>query len=78
MWAAESHAFSIRWCSIDDVGIKYSYENKENGFKLVIYRPEFQSDIPSVTLDVTLNGAKMEISATSLFRLMAQESIYAF
>lgn len=40
----------------NDAGIKYSYENRENGFKFVIYRPELQSDIPSVTLDVTLNG----------------------
>lgn len=79
MWAVESHAFSIRWCSTDDVGIKYSYENKENEFKLAIYRQSsIQSDIQSVTLDVTLNEAKREVSATFLFRLMAQGPIYAF
>lgn len=53
MQAAESPAFSIRWCSTNDVGIKYSYENKEN-------------------------GAKIAVSATSLFQLMAQGPIYAF
>lgn len=47
----------------NDAGIKYSYENRENGFKFVIYRPEFQSDIPSVTLDVTLNGTEMAVLA---------------
>lgn len=47
----------------NDAGIKYSYENRENGFKFVIYRPELQSDIPSVTLDVTLNGTEMAVLA---------------
>jgi len=37
--------------------------NGENGFKFVIYRPELQSDIPSVTLDVTLNGMEMAVLA---------------
>ncbi len=46
-----------------DAGIKYSYENRENGFKFVIYRPELQSDIPSVTLDVTLSGTEMAVLA---------------
>lgn len=47
----------------NDASIKYSYENRENGFKFVIYRPELQSDIPSVTLDVTLNGTEMAVLA---------------
>ncbi|MDE6738790.1 MAG: helix-turn-helix domain-containing protein [Lachnospiraceae bacterium] len=34
-----------------------------NGFKFFIYRPELQSDIPSVTLDVTLNGTEMAVLA---------------
>lgn len=43
----------------NDAGIKYSYKNRENGFKLVIYRSEFQSDI----LSVTLNGTEMAVLA---------------
>lgn len=43
--------------------MKNSYENRENGFKFVIYRSELQSDIPSVTLDVTLNGTEMAVLA---------------
>ena len=31
--------------------------------QFVIYRPEFQSDITSVTLDVTLNGTEMAVLA---------------
>ncbi|MCM1261422.1 MAG: putative DNA binding domain-containing protein [Butyrivibrio sp.] len=46
-----------------DMGIRYSYENTENGFKFTIYRPKIQSDIPSVTLDVTLNGTEMSVLA---------------
>ena len=40
-----------------DSGIKYSYENKENGFKFIIHRPPAQSDTSDVTSDesVTLN-----------------------
>lgn len=38
-----------------DAGIKYSFENSELGFKFIIYRPKFQSDIQNVTSDVTLN-----------------------
>ncbi len=47
----------------NDAGIKYSYENRENGFKLIIYRPELQSDIPSVTFEVTLSGTEMAVLA---------------
>lgn len=36
-----------------DSGIKYSYENKENGFKFIIHRPPAQSDTSDVTSDVT-------------------------
>ena len=46
-----------------DAGVKYSYENTANGFKFIIYRPQLQSDIPSVTLDVTLNGTEMSVLA---------------
>lgn len=46
-----------------DAGINYSYENSANGFKFIIYRPQLQSDIPSVTLDVTLNGTEMSVLA---------------
>lgn len=46
-----------------DAGIKYSYENTLNGFKFVIYRQRIQSDIPSVTLDVTLNGTEISVLA---------------
>ena len=46
-----------------DAGVKYSYENTVNGFKFIIYRPQIQSDIPSVTLDVTLNGTEMSVLA---------------
>lgn len=44
-----------------DAGIKYSYENRENGFKFILFRPKFQSDILDVTLDVTLNGTEMAV-----------------
>ena len=46
-----------------DSGVKYSYENTKNGFKFIIFRPQLQSDIPSVTLDVTLNGTEMSVLA---------------
>lgn len=44
-----------------DAGVKYSYKNTDNGFKFIIYRPQLQSDIQSVTLDVTLNGTEMSV-----------------
>ncbi len=50
-----------------DAGIKYSYENKENGFKFIIYRPQIQGPIENVTLDVTLdvtlNGTEKAVYA---------------
>ena len=46
-----------------DAGIKYSYENGKNGFKFVLYRPQLQSDMINVTLDVTLNGTEMAVLA---------------
>ena len=46
-----------------DAGIRFSYESDELGFKFILYRPELQSDIPSVTLDVTLNGTEMAVLA---------------
>ena len=44
-----------------DAGIRFSYESDELGFKFILYRPELQSDIPSITLDVTLNGTEMAV-----------------
>ena len=46
-----------------DAGIRFSYESDELGFKFTLYRPQRQSDIPSVTLDVTLNGTEMAVLA---------------
>jgi len=46
-----------------DAGIRFSYESDELGFKFILYRPQLQSDIPSVTLDVTLNGTEMAVLA---------------
>ena len=47
----------------NDARIKYSYENTANGFKFIIYRPQVQSDILDVTLDVTLNGTERSVLA---------------
>ncbi len=33
------------------------------GFKFILYRPQLQSDTPSVTLDVALNGTEMAVLA---------------
>lgn len=44
-----------------DAGIRYAYEMLEHGFKFILYRPRFQSDISGVTLDVTLNGTEMSV-----------------
>ena len=46
-----------------DAGIRYTYEMSEQGFKFILYRHQFQSDIPGVTLDVTLNGTEMSVLA---------------
>ncbi|MBQ6488864.1 MAG: putative DNA binding domain-containing protein [Solobacterium sp.] len=46
-----------------DAGIRFSYESDELGFKFILFRPQLQSDIPSVTLDVTLNGTEMAVLA---------------
>ena len=46
-----------------DAGIRFSYESNELGFKFILFRPQFQSDIPSVSLDVTLNGTEMAVLA---------------
>ena len=46
-----------------DAGIRYSYEMQERGFKFILYRTQFQSDIPNVSLDVTLNGTEMSVLA---------------
>lgn len=34
-----------------------------NGFKFILHRPKFQSDISSDTLDVTLNGSEISVLA---------------
>lgn len=47
----------------NDAKIKYSYENTANGFKFIIYRPQVQSDILVVTLNVTLNGTEKSVLA---------------
>ena len=49
----------------NDAGIKYSYENKENGFKFIIHRPELQSGIPNVTLNG--NGSSCHFEAEARF-----------
>ena len=36
-----------------DAGVKYSYENVNNGFKFILYRPQIISDISDVTSNVT-------------------------
>ena len=46
-----------------DAGIRFSYEGDKFGFKFILYRPLLQSDIPSVTFDVTLNGTEMAVLA---------------
>lgn len=46
-----------------DSKIKYAYENKENGFKFIIYRPLIQGDISKITLDATLNGTEKAVYA---------------
>ena len=46
-----------------DAGIRFSYESDELGFKFILYRPALRSDIPSITLDVTLNGTEMTVLA---------------
>lgn len=46
-----------------DSNIQYSYENKDNGFKFIIHRPQIQSDILDVALNVTLNGTEKAVYA---------------
>ena len=46
-----------------DAGIRFSYESDALGFKFILYRPQFQSDIPPVTLHVTLNGTETAVLA---------------
>ena len=46
-----------------DAGIRYAYQDDEQEFKFILCRPRIQSDIPSVTLDVTLNGTEMSVLA---------------
>jgi ATP-dependent DNA helicase RecG len=44
-----------------DNNINYTYENKANGFKFIIYRPQIQSDTFNVTSDVTLNKTEKAV-----------------
>lgn len=46
-----------------DAAIRYSYETGESGFKFIIYRPAFQSDIQNVTFNVTLKGTEVAVLA---------------
>lgn len=46
-----------------DAGIRYAYQDDEQGFKFILYRRQLQSDIPSATMDVTLNGTEMLVLA---------------
>ena len=46
-----------------DGGIRLPCESDELGFRFILYRPQLQSDIPGVTLDVTLNGTEMAVLA---------------
>lgn len=54
----------------EDVGIKYSYERSNNGFKFVIYRPKFISDKKDVTYYVTYdeNLTKTERAVLAVLR----------
>ena len=36
---------------------------KERGFIFILYKSQFQSAIPNVSLDVTLNGTEMSVLA---------------
>ena len=47
-------------------GIKYSYESSNNGFKFIIYRPNFISDTKNVTYDVTYGN---ELNSTERYVL---------
>lgn len=46
-----------------DAGIHFSYKSDEYGFKFILHRAQLQSDISSVTLDVTLNGTEKAVLA---------------
>lgn len=46
-----------------DAGVRFSYESDTNGFKFILYRPQIQSDISNITLDVTLSGTEMAVLA---------------
>lgn len=47
-------------------GIKYSYESSNNGFKFIIYRPNFISGTKNVTYDVTYGN---ELNSTERYVL---------
>ena len=61
----EQFGSGFKWINslCKDAGIRFLYESDELGFKFILYRPARQSDIPSVTLDVTLNGTEMAVLA---------------
>ena len=46
-----------------DAGLTYSYENSENGFKFVIFRPKLRSDIRSDIRSDALNGTEEAVLA---------------
>ena len=46
-----------------DAGIKYSYENTDNGFKVILYRPQVISDMSDVTYEPSLNASEQSVLA---------------
>lgn len=56
-----------------DAGIKYSYTNSDNGFKFIIYRPQFISDTENVTYNVTYED-KLSETEKSVLSILKQNS----
>ena len=57
-----------------DAGVKYSYERTKNGFKFILYRPQFISDTPNVTYDVTYGkGEALNITEQSVLAILKQD-----
>ena len=54
-----------------DAGIRYSYERSNNGFKLIIYRPQTISDTLNVTYDVTY-GNTLNITEHAVLAVLRQ------
>ncbi len=57
-----------------DAGVKYSYERTGNGFKFIIYRNEFISDISNVTYDVTYGeGEALTVTEQTVLAVLKQD-----